>query len=200
MRPPPDERDGGGVRKKEVMSAEAVDEGVLVQRARARDREAFGTLVSRYRGALERILISIMGDRERARDLVQDTALRAYSHLHRYRSGHRFSTWFFRIGINLALSAKRRERLEGRVRSELRGGDGGDAQGPLDHLMQEEEREQLRRAVAGLPDRYREVLRLRYGEEMPCKEIAARMETTANTVSIVLFRAKQRLREELRKG
>jgi RNA polymerase sigma-70 factor (ECF subfamily) len=179
-----------------AMASITADEAALVSRARLRDRAAFGALVSRYREALERILSPIAGDRETARDLVQDAALRAFKNLHRYREGYRFSTWFFRIGINLAISSRRRERLDQRVResstAEVRSDDG-----PLERLMVREDLLRLKTAVAGLPERYQKIVRMRYGEELGCKEIAERLGTTPNTVSIVLFRAKQRLKEEL---
>jgi len=184
------------VRKTGAMTSLTADEADLVSRAKLADRDAFGVLIGRYREALERILGPIAGDREAARDLVQDAALRAYKNLHRYREGYRFSTWFFRIGINLAISSKRRARLDQRARELIREETREDS-GPLDGLLAREDLHLLRKAVDSLPDRYRLMIRLRYGEEMGCKEIAAKLGTTPNTVSIVLFRAKQRLREEL---
>jgi len=178
------------------MASATAEEAVLVTRALAKDREAYGTLVSRYRDSLERILLPIAGDRERARDLVSDTVLRAYKNLARYRQGYRFSTWFFRIGINLAISAKRRERLDKKARHILRE-QAKESKEPLDLLQAEEEQARLKQAVSHLPDRYRRILALRYGSELGCKEIAERLHTTANSVSIVLFRAKERLRKEL---
>jgi RNA polymerase sigma-70 factor (ECF subfamily) len=137
-----------------------------------------------------------VGDRDLARDVVQDTALRAFNNLHRYRPGHRFSTWYFRIGINLAISAKRRQRLDQRAREAASRNVASQA-GPLEELLAGEEQERLSSAVASLPERYRRILAMRYADELGCKEIARRLGTTPNTISIVLFRAKQRLREEL---
>lgn len=170
----------------------------LVNRARNADREAFGVLVSRYQKALEGILLSFTGDRERARDLVQDAILRAYRHLDRYEVTHKFSTWFFRIGVNLAISARRRANLEHKFQeTEGRQEESAEVDAPLVRAMRQEDAGRLRDAVARLPDRYRDVLEMRYGRELGCKEIAERLGTTPNTISIILFRAKQRLKEDL---
>ena len=173
------------------------DEQTLVARARSRDMDAFGMLVTRYQGAMERILLPLAGSRDLARDWAQDAVLRAYRNLHLFREGHRFASWFFRIGVNLALSAKRREKLDARARdaASLAGTSRDDAS-PLDQLIEEEDLALLRGRIAALPERYQEVMRLRYGDGLSCGDIAQRLRTTPNTISIVLFRAKQKLRED----
>lgn len=179
------------------MASTTADEASLVSRARERDGEAFWILVSRYRQALERILRPIAGDPDTARDLVQDATLRAFKNLHLYRADHRFSTWFFRIGINLAISKRRRQKLDQRVRQRLAPPDADALPGPVESTLLREDGERLARAIRRLPDRYQEIIRLRYSDELSCKEIARRMDTTPNSVSIVLFRAKQKLRKDL---
>lgn len=177
------------------------DDVVLVARARKHDQEAFSALVSRYERPLEGILMAFARDRNQARDLVQEAVLRAFQNLHRYREDHRFSTWFFRIGVNLAITARRRAACEARATDpSLPGGPASrltPPESPLEEILRREDLEGLRRAMDTLPERYRTVLRMRYADELGCQEIAQRLRTTPNTISIVLFRAKQRLREIL---
>jgi RNA polymerase sigma-70 factor (ECF subfamily) len=174
------------------------EDAVLAARARSMDKEAFGALVGRYERPLEGILLSFTKDRSQARDLVQEAVLRAWQHLDAYREEHRFSTWFFRIGVNLAITARRRAAYETRFREAARtGGEEQVAESPLELLLRDEDKGRLAAALADLPDRYREIVRMRYADEMSCKDIAKKLGTTPNTVSIVLFRAKQRLRELL---
>ena len=175
-------------------------EAVLLARARAKDPDAFGILIGRYEDSLLAVLTPIAGDRERARDLVQEASMRAYEHLDRYVEEHKFSTWYFRIGVNLAISARRRVKLEERTfeRSSREAGAGVDrGADPAEVMARREEAALVGRALGRLPPRYAEIVRLRYLEGLSCQEIAKRLKSTANTVSIVLFRAKQRLREEL---
>jgi RNA polymerase sigma-70 factor (ECF subfamily) len=177
-----------------------LNETSLLARARAKDQRAFGLLVSQYENALLAVLVPIAGDRERAQDLVQDTFLRAYERLDQYVATHRFSTWLFRIGINLAISFRRRLKVEQRTLEEARAvPDAGldRSPQPVEDLARKEEVAALSGAIGRLPERYRSVIRLRYFEGLSCATIARRLGTTANVVSLILFRARQRLREEL---
>lgn len=189
------ERSTDSGRREGVPEAES-DDTRLVVRARAGDEKAFAELTGRYLRALEGILHGIVRDRERARDLVQDTVLRAWRNLSKYREDYRFSTWLFRIGSNLAISFLRRAQLESRYQREAALSESY-APGPLEELILKEDRERLRKALDALPARLAAVMRMRYGQELPVQEIAARMKTTPNTISILLFRARARLKEEL---
>lgn len=182
------------------MTQDGLNETSLLARARARDQRAFGLLVCRYEKALLAVLLPIAQDRERAQDLVQDTYLRAYERLDQYSETHRFSTWLFRIGINLAISFRRRLKIEQRTLDEARAvPDAGIFRGPqpLEDVARKEEAVALRAALSRLPERYQTIVRLRYFEGLSCSVIARNLKTTSNVVSLILFRARQRLREEL---
>jgi RNA polymerase sigma-70 factor, ECF subfamily len=182
------------------VAEDGLNETSLLAKARARDQRAFGLLVCRYEKALLAVLMPIAGDRERAQDLVQDTFLRAYERLDQYVETHRFSTWLFRIGINLAISFRRRLKIEQRTIEEARAvPDAGQDRSlqPVEDAVKKEEASALRSALGRLPERYQTVVRLRYFEGLSCAVIARRLRTTANVVSLILFRARQRLREEI---
>jgi RNA polymerase sigma-70 factor (ECF subfamily) len=179
------------------VSQDLVPELVLLERARSRDADAFAELVGRYQDSLENVIFGYVRDRDRARDLVQEAVFRAFQNLDRYSSAHRFSTWFFRIGINLAISHHRKARREQGGLETSTVPDRGPESSALDRLVRREDVERLGRALAELPPRYQEVLRMRYQEGRDCGEIARRLRTSANAVSIVIFRAKERLREAL---
>jgi RNA polymerase sigma-70 factor, ECF subfamily len=183
-----------------LVAEQRLNETSLLARARARDQRAFGLLVSQYENALLAVLVPIAGDRERAHDLVQDTFLRAYERLDQYVATHKFSTWLFRIGINLALSFRRRLKIEQRTLEEARAApDAGVDRSPqpVEDMARKEEAVALVGAIGRLPERYRSVIRLRYFEGLSCATIARRLGTSPNVVSLILFRARQRLREEL---
>ncbi len=91
------------------------EESVLLAQARKNDQEAFAALAERYEKALENIVLPLVGDRDLARDIVRETVFRAQRKLHLYREQYRFSTWFFRIGVNLAITNRRRRLLEQRL-------------------------------------------------------------------------------------
>ena len=86
-------------------------DALLVARIRAGDADAFEVLVGHYQAPLFRYLRSFVGDAEHARDLLQDTFLRAYQSLDRLDDPSLLRSWLYRIAHNLACSALRRRRL-----------------------------------------------------------------------------------------
>lgn len=177
------------------------EESVLLAQARKNDQEAFAALAERYAKALENIVLPLVGDRDAARDIVRETVFRAQRKLHLYREQYRFSTWFFRIGVNLAITNRRRRLLEQRllVSEGVRQADERAERqlSGLDQLLQSEDVERLRAAMRKLPARWQEVLAMRYHEDLDVQEIARRTKSSANSVSIVIHRAKERLKELL---
>jgi len=172
---------------------------VLVQRIKRGNREAFGDLVAPYLPGLEKVLRPLARRHEDVSDLVQDTLLRALKNLHLFEGG-RFSTWLYRVGINLSLTSARRHTVGRRIL---------DPQGPCvlatpdqplspeQQVVAREDAAGIRFAVGELPDSCREVVELRYIRDLSCKDIAALLGKTPNAVSLLLFRARRRLRAAL---
>lgn len=80
----------------------ALGDSDVVQAFLDGDERAFGELVRRYDGRLVNFVYRTVGDRERAEDLVQETFVRVYRHLHRFDQSKKFSTWIYTIAGNLA--------------------------------------------------------------------------------------------------
>lgn len=85
-------------------------DGELVEEARAGEHAAFAALVTRYQQAIGGYLFHLIGDREVAFDLAQETFVRAYRALGRTRPGLQFKPWLYRIATNLAYDHLRRRR------------------------------------------------------------------------------------------
>ncbi len=172
---------------------------LIVARIRGGESEAFAELVEPYLPGLERLLRPLAREPESVEDLVQDALLRALRNLDRFRGG-KFSTWLYRVGMNLSLTTARRQTVGRRLldpagplaqaRSEL-------PPSPMEVFMQGEDVARMRAAIKRLPMGARQVIELRYGRDLSCKEIAEELGKTANAVSLTLFRARQRLRDEL---
>ena len=94
-----------------ITNADRDADGGLVTRLRAGDEEAFEILMERYQAALFRYVRSFVGDSEQARDLVQDTFLRAYKSIDNLDDPLMLRSWLYRIAHNLACSLLRRQRL-----------------------------------------------------------------------------------------
>ena len=96
-----------------------VEDRDLIGRARRGEVEAYNLLVSRWEKRVFNYLLRLVGDREDAFDLSQETFLKAYQHLGRLEDEARFSTWLFRIAHNEAYSLLRRRRPEGEPPAQL---------------------------------------------------------------------------------
>lgn len=79
-----------------------LDDSAVVKRFLEGEQRAFGILVDRYDNRLVNFVYRTIGDRERAQDLVQETFIRVYRHLHRFDPTKKFSTWIYTIASNLA--------------------------------------------------------------------------------------------------
>ncbi len=150
----------------------------LVARARRGEEEAFALLVRRYKDRVASYLHGMLRDRDAALDLAQETFLRLYRHLPRYRPEGKFATFLFTIASNAARDALKARRRAGILylsdyREVLEAGARVRAPDPPPTGL---EREDLRRTVAAglarLPAVYREALLLRETEDLPYEEIA----------------------------
>ncbi len=162
-------------------------------------------LVCRYEPKLRMYVGGIVSLEEEARDLVQETFIRAWRHLDQYDAHFRFSTWLFRIAHNIAIDHLRRRR-QATVSLELGEDDEGEGlrldpadprRGPLGELANRELAGVLAREIERLPPSYRELVKLRHLVGLSYNEIADLKELPLGTVKNKLFRAHTVLREVL---
>jgi RNA polymerase sigma-70 factor (ECF subfamily) len=167
-------------------------------RAAHGDEEAFRLLVERWQQPVYAFLERMMGSREEALDLSQETFLRVYAQAQRYHPLGQFRSWLFRIAGNLARSGLRRRRIVRWVRFEPLLHDRPAAAAPPESRIEREERRaDVRHALSALPERQRQAVLLRHYSEMSHREIAQAMGTTVPAVESLLQRAMVTLRGEL---
>ena len=167
----------------------------LVRQAQAGDRAAFAQIVAKLSPLLIRFFALQGQDPERAEESLQETFVRVYTKLQRYGARSDFRTWVLGIARNVHREAGRARRY-----AEVQPSDASSEGSALDHLATQERREELRAALARLPERMREVLHLRFVERLSCAEIAELIEASPQAVSPLIYRAKKALREELERG
>ena len=181
------------------------DDAVVLARVRAGNEDAFATLVRRYEPKLRVYVSGIVSVEEEARDLVQETFIRAWRHLDQYDQRFRFSTWLFRIAHNIAIDHLRRRR-QPTVSLDLGEDDEGEGmrldppdprRGPLGEVANRELGRALAREIERLPPSYRELVTLRHLVGLSYNEIAELKELPLGTVKNKLFRAHSVLRETL---
>jgi len=191
----------------DTTDADALDRADMERLVAGQDA-TLSDLMERHATVVFHFLYRMLGNEDDANDLAQETFVRVYRARDRYRSEQKFSTWLFTIAANLA-----RNRLRWRSRhpqvsleEELEThnqhlGDALAAQTPTPHQQAEagERAEAVRMAVQHLPDDLREAIVLCEWEELSLNEAAAILETTPKAVESRCYRARQLLRERLRK-
>jgi RNA polymerase sigma-70 factor (ECF subfamily) len=172
----------------------SVDElAAAAQRGR---RDCFNALAERIRPRLRQFLLTRTRDPAEAEDVAQEALLRAYSRLADYDAGRRFSTWLYTIAARMAVS--RRRAAGQQPAGDAGAGEPAAADGdPVGTIAVREEGGRLwRRAQEVLAARDYEALYLRYAEDLPIDEVAARLAITAVHARVLLWRARRRLAQE----
>ena len=170
------------------------------KRLRKGDLTGLDGLMGRHRDRLFRYLRRLLGDETVTEDLFQQTWMRVTERIRRYDASRPFAPWLLTVGRNLALDHLRRYRpqsLDEGPEPAAPADAAGAAPDPLAHLTAKRRRERLGEALAKLAAHDREVLTLRFEEELSLKDMAALMDAPLPTVKARLYRALARLRTRL---
>jgi RNA polymerase sigma-70 factor (ECF subfamily) len=181
-------------------SMTAFEDSALIERALAGQSECFAVLADRHLPQVRRRIGSLVMNSTDVDDVVQEVLVKVWLHLASFRAESSFRTWMTRIAIHEVLLSYRRGRRS-RLSRTIGPFDSFASPDPSPHqsLVQEEVALAVRKAVAGLPNKYKRVLVLRDLEQFSIEEIAQRMEATIATVKTRLFRARRMLqRSQLR--
>ena len=184
----------------------SLDDHSLVEACRAGQTEAFGALVQRYQERLYQTLLHVSGSAEDARDVLQDTFLRAYEKLDQFQGDSSFYTWVYRIGVNLALAGiaagvRGRRSAESATTARTRGAEAADDSADADptYPLERAEREQIvEAALRQLGPEHRAVVILKDFDGRRYEEIGAILDVPVGTVRSRLHRARCELRDRLR--
>jgi RNA polymerase sigma-70 factor (ECF subfamily) len=177
------------------------DDLPLVARARAGDNEAFGTLVRKYQGWVFTLAYRMLGDRADAEEMAQETFLRVYRALGRFKGAAKFSTWLYRIATNQCLNhAESRRR---RIRPETHPGyliaHVSDPNPGPDHVVERADARRLvQQALLHVTPEHRAILILREVQGLAYEEIGELLGLEPGTVRSRLHRARLELRDRLK--
>ncbi len=167
------------------------EEHVLIHKAQQGSRPAFALLVERYWDRLYRWLYHLTHDRHTAEDLAQETFLKAFAGLGRFRAGSHFQAWLFRIAHNNFINLRRGGG--GRKREALPENLADPDEGPVEQALSRESLQLLARAVGRLPTEFRAAFLLRAEEGMSFRQIAEVLGLTEETARWRVFKARQKL-------
>jgi len=169
------------------------------------DQRAFRQLWNHHHRHLYFKILGMVHHPDDAKDLTLEVFAKAFANLYRFRKQFAFSTWLFRIGFNHTLDFLRRKRID-TVR--LPGPFAAEAEtdpllqicspapGPEAQLLQAQRTDQFDQCLQKLPSRCRQVIQLRYYEQLSYAEIARRTDLSLGAVKNYLHRAKRKLRQD----
>ena len=189
------------------MPTHLANETELVEAARGGDAEAFTTLVNQYDRNIYRLALNITGNPEDAEDVLQETFLKAYTHLDRFQGDSRFYTWIVRIAVNESLMKLRKRKSDRTVSLDEPVETGEDeymprevvdwGENPEQRYARQEMNDILSRALNELEPSFRIVVYLRDVENLSTEETAEMLNLSVPAVKSRLLRGRLKLRERL---
>ena len=190
-----------GLRFSSLMTDDAKS---IARGLKQRDPELLDLLIEQYQFRLFRYLLHLTGSRERAEDFFQETWVRVLERGSQYDGRWKFEAWLFTIARNLVLDWHRRkkpasfESLRG-PEEDAPAFDVRDEKSvtPLESVLSKEQSEGVHTSLGKIPAVYREVLVLRFQEEMQLEEISVVLSTPISTVKSRLYRGLEALRGAL---
>ena len=175
------------------------EEAQIARGLRRRDPELLDALIEQYQHRLLRYLVHLSGNRAVAEDLFQEVWIRVLEKGHLYDGRNRFVTWLMSIGHNVAIDYLRKRCPESL--DEMRDPDEGapfeplaHGPSPYDEAAAHQQQERFNEALQQVPALFREVLVLRFQEQMKLEEIAKLIHIPLATVKTRIYRGVQALR------
>jgi len=179
----------------------------LLDKIKKGDLQAFEEIVKKYKMNVFNTIYSVMGNIQDADDIMQDVFIKVYNTIGKFKGQSSFSTWLYRITVNKCIDELRKRKnkflsYESELSDEeifkLKNVISDEAIDIIDELRKKEIEEILRKTIDLLPEKFRIVLTLREIDNLSYKEISDVMNVSVNRVKILLFRARQKLKEKLK--
>jgi RNA polymerase sigma factor (sigma-70 family) len=183
----------------EHLSEKAKHDLMLVEAAKNGSQAAFGELMERYRESVYFTMFKMVKNTDDADDLTIEAFGKAFNRLDQYSPSFAFSTWLFKIASNNCIDFIRKKRIKVTSMDTGFTRDSGEiiyfdakssTQNPEEAIIQSQKVKMMRNLVSKLKPRYRELVELRYFEELSYEEIAETLNLPLGTVKAQLFRAR----------
>lgn len=167
----------------------------LVQLVKAGNVEPFDELVRRHEIKIHDLCYKMVKNYDDARDLAQESFLKAYRNINRFDGRAKFTTWLYRIAVNSCLNFLKRQRPTEEIQEEI-------IEGPQDSPAERFKNKRIRETIAGavqrLPPVQRNVFTLRALEDLPYQEISEILKKPVSTLKVNYHLAVKNLKNQLR--
>ena len=172
-----------------------IDEGEIIGRVLGGDREAFAALVDAYKGPVFRLAFRMTGSAQDADDLTQETFIRGFQSLGRFRAGERFFPWLYTISLNVIRNHLRSAKALPEESARKGVPEAADPRGdPSTAAIDRERSHRLQGYLLRLPVPVREALILRFYEGMSFEDIASMTGDTISSAKMKIYRGLEKIR------
>lgn len=177
---------------------------------KAGNKKAFDFILDKYEKPILNYIYRFTGSKEDAKDLTQDIFIKVYNAALKYTPAAKFTTWLYRIASNISIDFLRRRKVSGNPASldeEFQAEDGKykqeiadkDAGNSLETAVKEENDIQIQKSLMSLPENQRAAIVLKIYEDKTYAEIAVIIGVSVSSVESLIFRARQALKEKLKR-
>ncbi|MGH1387662.1 RNA polymerase sigma factor [Kordia sp.] len=166
-----------------------------IEQIRSGNVDAYAALVTKYQLMIFTLALRMVGNREDAEEVSQDTFVKAYKALDSFKGTSKFSTWLYRIVYNTSLDyiKKNKRIILSEHIDEINEADIGSMQNALTYIEAKEKKQLIEKALLQLPEEERVLLTLFYFEELSLKEISEIVKISYDNVKIKLHRSRKKL-------
>ncbi len=175
-----------------------IDDNQLVSQIKAGKVEAFKKLVDRYQDYVFTVCYRILGNREDAEEVAQDSFVKVYKGLSNFQGQAKFTTWMYRIAMNTAISYRRKKKITLESLEDFKKFDQGEIRDMAEYQKLEQKKYLQIALNTLLPDDV-SVLTLFYLKELSLEEMSDITGTNVSTLKVKLFRARKRLANALKR-
>ena len=196
----------GSMQNKKNKSDSKQEDFDAIRRVLEGDNSAYEFLQKKYKNLIYSLVKKMIKNDSDVEDLVQETFIKAYKALDKFKFNYSFSAWIYRIASNNTIDFLRKRRFDtfsidkpiGNAEDENYFEIEDNSYSPDADLISEQKADIIKAAIDTLPDNYREIIILRHEEELDYKAIAEQLDLPLGTVKAHLFRARKLLYEELK--
>ncbi len=168
---------------------------ILIEAIKNGDTKAYGQLVDRYKDLVYTLALRMLRHREEAEEVAQDTFIKVFKSLDKFKGDSKFSTWIYRVAYNTCLDniKKNKKYLNDVAIDEFTFNKLDTIDNALDNIIKEERSVLIKKCINKLSEDSSALLTLFYFEELSLEEISKIINVEANTVKVKLFRARKKL-------
>ncbi|MBC3847057.1 sigma-70 family RNA polymerase sigma factor [Winogradskyella echinorum] len=171
------------------------DDQILITAIEKGDTKAYAQLVDRYKDLVYTLAIRMLKHKEEAEEVAQDTFIKVFKSLGKFKGDSKFSTWIYKVTYNTCLDRikKNKKHFNDVAIDEYTFNKLDTIDNALDNIIKEEKSTLIKQCINKLPEDSSALLTLFYFEELSLDEISKIINLEANTVKVKLFRARKKL-------